>query len=119
MPFGLKGAPATFQRLVNRVLRGLEESSGAYVDDIIVFSTLWVDHIRHLRAVLGRLKEAELTAKVSKCHFGVTACSYLGFVVVGGLVKLELSKVQAVLDFPTPTYKTGVRAFLGLTGYYR
>eukprot|EP00731_Ephydatia_muelleri_P001970 Em0001g1970a len=119
MPFGLKGAPATFQRLVDRVLQGLEEFSGAYIDDIIVFSKLWTDHVRHLQAVLGRLQLAGLTVKISKCHFGVTACSYLGFVVGGGLVKPEPSKVQAVLNFPTPTDKTGVRAFLGLTGYYR
>ena len=119
MPFGLKGAPATFQRLVDRVLQGLEEFSGAYIDDIIVFSKLWTDHVRHLQVVLGRLQLAGLTVKISKCHFGVTACSYLGFVVGGGLVKPELSKVQAVLNFPTPTDKTGVRAFLGLTGYYR
>ncbi|KAL5506420.1 hypothetical protein EMCRGX_G008052 [Ephydatia muelleri] len=119
MPFGLKGAPATFQRLVDRVLQGLEEFSGAYIDDIIVFNKLWTDHVRHLQAVLGRLQLAGLTVKISKCHFGVTACSYLGFVVGGGLVKPEPSKVQAVLNFPTPTDKTGVRAFLGLTGYYR
>ena len=119
MPFGLKGAPATFQRLVDRVLQGLEEFSGAYIDDIIVFSKLWTDHVRHLQAVLGRLQLAGLTVKTSKCHFGVTACSYLGFVVGGGWVKPEPSKVQAVLNFPTPTDKTGVRAFLGLTGYYR
>ena len=77
------------------------------------------DHVRHLQAVFEPLKGAGLTAKDSKCHFGVTACSYLGFVVGGDLVKPEPSKVQAVLNFPTPTDKTGVRAFLGLTGYYR
>ena len=119
MPFGLKGAPATFQRLVDRVLQGLEEISSAYIDDIIMFSKSWADHVRHLQAVFGRLKGAGLTAKASKCHFGVTACSYLGFVVGGGLVKPEPSKVQTVLNFPTPTDKTGVRAFLGLTGYYK
>ena len=100
--------------MVDRVLQGLEEFSGAYIDDIIVFSKLWTDHVRHLQAVLGRLQLAGLTVKTSKCHFGVTACSYLGF---GGLVKPEPSKVQAVLNFPTPTDKTGVRAFLGLTGF--
>lgn len=101
------------------MLHGLDEMCGAYIDDIIVYSKSWEDHVRHLRTVLGRLREAGLTAKASKCHFGVTACSYLGFVVGGGLVKPEPSKVQAVLNFPTPTDKTGVRAFLGLTGYYR
>ena len=119
VPFGLKGAPATFQRLVDRVLQGLEEISGPYIDDIIVFSKSWADYVRPLQAVIGLLKGAGMTAKASKCQFGVTACSYLGFVVGGGLVKPEPSKVQAVLHFPTPTDKTGVRAFLGLAGYYR
>ena len=90
------------------MLQGLEEISGAYIDDIIVFSNSWADHVRHLHAVFGRLKGAGLTAKASKCHFGVYACSYLGFVVGGGLVKPEPSKVQAVLNFSTPTDKTGV-----------
>eukprot|EP00731_Ephydatia_muelleri_P003215 Em0001g3215a len=81
MPFGLKGAPATFQRLVDR--------------------------------------GAGLTAKLSKCCFGTTSCTYLGHVVGSGVVRPEPSKVHAVLTFPIPATKTHVRAFLGLTGYYR
>ena len=63
MPFGLKGAPAAFQRLVDRVLHGLEEIGGAYIDDIIVFSKSWADHVRHLQAVFGQLKGGEADCK--------------------------------------------------------
>lgn len=66
-----------------------------------------------------RLKGAGLTAKPSKCGFGLTACTYLGHVVGSGVVRPEPSKVHAVLAFPIPVTKTHVRAFLGLTGYYR
>ena len=119
MPLGLKGAPATFQRLVYRVIRNLESVCEAYIDDLIIFSKSWEEHVSHIRAVLERLKGAWLTAKLSKCCFGTTSCTYLGHVVGSGVVRPEPSKVHAVLTFPIPATKTHVRAFLGLTGYYR
>eukprot|EP00731_Ephydatia_muelleri_P034853 Em0081g18a len=76
----IEGSTSHVSEVGDRVLQGLEEFSGAYIDDIIVFSKVWTDHVRHLQAVLGRLQLARLTVKTSKCHFGVTACSYLGFV---------------------------------------
>ena len=82
MPFGLSGAPATFQRLMDRVLRGLDSFSAAYLDDVIIFSTSWESHLEHLRAVFQRLREAGLKAKPHKCQFGMQQCSYLGHVVV-------------------------------------
>ena len=63
MPFGLQGAPATFQRMMDRVLEGLREYTSAYLDDLIVFSGTWRDHLRHLEAIFTRLGEAGLTAK--------------------------------------------------------
>ena len=119
MPLGLKGAPATFQRLVYRVIRNLESVCEAYIDDLIIFSKSWEEHVSHIRAALERLKGAWLTAKLSKCCFGTTSCTYLGHVVGSGVVRPEPSKVHAVLTFPIPATKTHVRAFLGLTGYYR
>ena len=70
MPFSLKGAPATFQRLMDQVLRGLE-SADAYIDDIEINSPDWESHIRHLREVFARLAEAGLTARPKKCHFAM------------------------------------------------
>ena len=119
MPFGLKGAPATFQRMMDMLLTGLGEYSSAYIDDIIVFSGTWEEHLQHITVILQRLKKAGLTAKPGKCQFGMAECSYLGYRVGNGHVKVERSKVEAVSAFPVPKTKKDVRSFLGLTGYYR
>ena len=119
MPFGLQGAPATFQRLMDQVIRGLGEFLAAYLDDLIVFSETWTEHLQHIRAILQRLREAGLTAKAKKCKFGTDHCVHLGHIVGGGTVYPESAKLQAVRDFPTPQTKKQVRVFLGLTGYYR
>ena len=118
MPFGLQGAPATFQRLMDRVIRGLDFAA-AYLDDLIVVSKTWEEHLEHLRAVLGRLRAAGLTAKARKCEFGAAECNYLGHVVGSGLVKPQESKLFAIKAFSIPATKKEVRAFLGITGYYR
>ena len=119
MPFGLKGAPATFQRLMDTVLQGLQDFSAAYIDDLAIHSDSWDDHLRHVRAVLQRLREAGLTAKPKKCQFGMDQCVYLGYVVGNGVIQPERSKLQGVESFPTPSTKIQVQCFLGLTGYYR
>ena len=119
MPFGLQGAPATFQRLMDRVIQGLGDFSAAYLDDLIVFSETWAEHLQHVRTILQRLREAGLTAKARKCHFGADHCVYLGHVVGGGTVHPESTKLQAVRTFPIPQTKKQVQVFLGLTGYYR
>ena len=116
MPFGLNGAPATFQRLMDQVIRGLHEFSAAYLDDLIIFSSTWKDHLQHVQAVFDRLREAGLTAKPKKCQIVMPHCSY--HIVGGGEIKPELSKIEAVQSFAVPTTKQQVRAFLGLTGYY-
>ena len=119
MPFGLQGAPATFQRLMNRVLLGFEDFSAAYLDDIIIFSETWNDHLHHLRQVLESLKSAGLTVKMRKCQLGMDECSYLEHVVGNGMVRPEAGKLSAIQNFPTPHSKKDVKVFLGLSGYYR
>ena len=119
MPFGLQGGPATFQRLMDSVLRGLEGFSAAYMDDVIIYSETWEDHLRHIDQVLQRIRKAGLTLKMRKCQFAMSECVYLGHVVGGGLVQPEAAKLEAVRSFATPRTKKEVRAFLGLTGYYR
>ena len=118
MPFGLQGAPATFQRLMNCVIRGLEFAA-AYLDDLIVFSESWEDHLIHICSVSERLRKAGLTAKAKKCEFGASECVYLGHIVGSGSVKPETDKTAAIHDFPTPQTKTDVCSFLGIAGYYR
>lgn len=118
MPFGLQGAPASFQRLMDKVITGLTFAS-CYLDDLIIYSYSWTHHLQHVHEVLSRLAEAGLTANVKKCRFGMSSCVYLGHVVGGGSVRPEPSKVLAVANFPRPTSIKIVRAFLGLAGYYR
>ena len=119
MPFGLRGAPATFQRLMDVVLTGMGEYSAAYMDDVVIFSMTWEDHLQHIRQVLQKLQDVGLTIKGRKCQFGMQQCTYLGHVVGMGCLRPEAGKVEAVKQFPTPSTKSDVRTFLGLAGYYR
>ena len=119
MPFGLNGAPASFQRMMDQLTDGLQEYSAAYLDDLVVFSTTWEEHLDHLQTILTRLGEAGLTAKPSKCQFAMDQCVYLGHIVGSGKIQPELSKVEAVQSYPIPETKKQVRSFLGLSGYYR
>ncbi|KAJ1212450.1 hypothetical protein NDU88_000110 [Pleurodeles waltl] len=119
MPFGLKNASATFQRLVNTVLQGLEAFSAAYLDDIAVFSSSWDDHLVHLWKVLEALQKAGLTIKASKCQIGQGKVVYLGHLVGGEQIAPLQGKIQTIIDWVPPTTQTQLRAFLGLTGYYR
>ena len=118
MPFGVRNAPATFQRLVNIVLSGLSGCE-AYLDDIVVYSDSWEDHMAQLRAVFCRLREANLTLNLAKCEFGPATVTYLGKVVGGGQVRPVHSKVEAILSFPPPVTRRGLMWFLGMAGYYR
>ena len=93
MLFGLQGAPATFQRLMDHVIREMNGFASAYLDDLIIYSSSWADHVGHLRRVLERLVGAGLTVKLSKCQFGMSKCTYLGHVIGSGCVVPEPSKV--------------------------
>ena len=103
MPLGLQGAPATFQRHVDKVLQGLEDYAAAYIDDLVIHSTTWEEHLTQIQTVFQCLRLARLTAKPLKCQLGMSRCVYLGHVVGSGLVQPERSKVQGVESFPTPT----------------
>ena len=94
MPFGLHNSPATFQRMMDRVLRGCEEYADAYIDDVGVYSRSWEEHLLHLREVLQRLKDAGLTVKLKKCQFGRGEVSLLGHVVGRGQIKPDPKKLQ-------------------------
>ena len=102
MPFGLQGVPATFQRMMDRLIQGLEGFTAAYLDDLVVYSSTWEEHLQHLRQVFSCLQEASLTAKPKKCQFAMKQCKYLGYVVGNGVVQLELSKIDAVKSFAVP-----------------
>ena len=120
MPFGLTNAPATFQRLMAVVLRGLTPMMClVYLDDIIVFSTTFQEHVERLRLVLGRLREAGLKLKPRKCKLLCEHVRFLGHVVSVQGVSTDPEKIRAIVDWPTPTCVKDVRSFLGMAGYYR
>jgi hypothetical protein len=120
MPYGLKSAPSTFQRLMNNVLMGLIGTRCfVYLDDIIIFGETLEDHHIRLREVLDRLRQYNLKIEPDKCEFLKTELTYLGHVVTGEGVKPDPQKVHAISNFPTPKNRTDVKSFLGLAGYYR
>lgn len=119
LPFGLHGAPATFQRLMDQVLRGCEEWSAAYLDDVVIYSATWEDHLIHLKETLSKIQEAGLTLNVAKCEWAKSETNYLGYHLGNGELKPQVDKVEAVRRSPRPRTKKEVRSFLGLVGWYR
>jgi hypothetical protein len=120
MAFGLCNAPATFQALMNDVLRPfLRRFVLVFFDDILIYSKTWADHLRHLRAVLDELQRHQLFVKRSKCLFGTSSVAYLGHVISAAGVAMDSAKVAAIHDWPPPRSVRAVRGFLGLAGYYR
>ena len=119
LPFGVHGAPATFQRMMDQLLRPHQDYAAAYIDDIIIYSPSWDIHVRQLRAVLGELRKAGLTANPAKCRLGREETTYLGYRVGRGTVRPQEGKVAAIRAWPQPGTKKQVKAFLGLVGYYQ
>ncbi len=119
LPFGLHGAPETFQRMIDHIIRGTEAFTAAYLDDIIIFSTSWQEHLQHLQEVLGRIKSAGLTIRPDKCAVAKEETCYLGHVLGHGVIRPQVGKVEAIKQAGRPTTKKRVRAFLGLVGWYR
>ena len=120
MSFGLTNAPACFSRLMSRVLQNLRwDIALLYLDDIIVFSKTFEEHLVNLSKVFDRLQNAKLTLKPTKCFFGREKIRFLGHIVSAEGLEPLPDKCQAVKEFPTPRKVRDVRAFLGLVGYYR
>ena len=116
--FGMKNSPATFQRLINDVISGLDGCE-AYIDDIIIYSDTREDHLRIIRSFFERLTEAKLTINLAKSEFTRAHVTYLGHVVEQGQVKPVDAKVKVISDFPRPESRKQLMRFLGMAGYYR
>lgn len=120
MPFGLVNAGATFQRLMSRVIGALKSAEVlVYLDDVIVFSDSWHDHVRQLEMVINAFHRANLTVKPSKCVFGASKLKFLGHLISGEGMKPDPDKVKALRELPRPRDITTLRSFLGAAGYYR
>ena len=118
MPFGLQGAPATFQRLMNKVLSGMESFSAACLDDIVIYRNSWQEHLTHLK-VLQKIQQAGLTVNPRKCALAKQELQCLGHILGGGVIKPVKDKVEAIRMRERPTTRRQVKSFLGLVGWYR
>jgi len=119
LPFGLRNAPSTFQRLVDLALAGLTwEVCLVYLDDLIVFSRTFEDHVVRLQAVFDRLRAADLKLKPTKCVLFAQQVKFLGSIVSSNGIAPDPEKVEAVATWPTPQNLTEVRAFVALAAYY-
>ena len=120
LPMGVCNGPATFARLMGRVLDGLQwKTCIAYLDDVIVFAPTFDEHQRRLREVLTRLRQADLRLNPDKCVMGQTEVTFLGHVVSQDGLKVDPGKTRAIDLIPTPRRVRDVRSFLGLASYYR
>jgi hypothetical protein len=120
MSFGLTNTPAYFMYLMNKVfMEYLDKFTVVFIDDILVYSRNEKEHEEHLRLILQKLRDNQLYAKFSKCEFWLKEVSFLGHVITGRGIAVDLGKVRDVLNWEPPTIVSEIRSYLGLAGYYR
>lgn len=120
MPFGLKGAPATFQRLMNAVLSGLNGlKCFIYLDDVVIYANNLTEHNQRLTEIFQRFRQHNLKIQPSKCSFLRKECLYLGHIITEDGIKPDPAKIECVSKFPQPKNSKDIKSFLGLVGYYR
>ena len=120
MPFGLANAPATFQHMINDVLRDyLDIFVVAYLDDLLIFSTNKDEHERHVKLVLTCLREAGLFAKLEKCLFNQNHVDFLGYIISDKGITMDPAKIRTILEWKTPESVRDVQCFLGFANFYR
>lgn len=120
MPFGLHNAPATWQRLIDRVLGpDLEPSVFVYLDDIVICTSSFEKHLEVLTEVLRRLKEAGLSLSRDKCKFCQSEIKYLGYVVNSNGLLADPDKIAAIVQMPTPKNAKEIRQIIGMASWYR
>jgi len=120
LPFGLKNAPATFQRALDMILSGVRwQSCLIYLDDVIIFSRSREDHLQQVDQVLGLLRAAGVTLKLAKCHFFKDRVDYLGHVILPGRLSVAAKATEAIAQAVFPETPTQMRSFLGSCNVYR
>src|SRR6266511_3970871 len=120
MPFGLCNAPATFQRLMNKILRPyIGKFVEVYLDDVIIHSRSKEEHIKHVRAVLQKIREANLKLKPSKCKWFEQELTFVGHVIGINGIRPDPKNIEKIKNAQVPYNTTQLRGFLGLAQYYR
>ncbi|CAO2144897.1 unnamed protein product [Urochloa humidicola] len=120
MPYGVTGGPATFQQQMNTLLGPfLRKFVVVFIDDILIYSKTWEEHLQHIESVFSVLQEQQFKVKLPKCAFAQEQLSYLGHVISVQGVSTDPRKVADVQKWPTPQSVKELRGFLGLAGYYR
>ncbi|KAG8492234.1 hypothetical protein CXB51_009908 [Gossypium anomalum] len=120
MPFGLTNAPTIFMDLMNRIFRPyLDQFVVVFIDDILIYSHNESEHAEHLKIVLQTLRDKQLYAKFSKCKFWLREVSFLGHIVSASGIRVDPSKISAIMDWKPLRNVSEVRRFLGLASYYR
>ena len=120
MPFGLCNAPATFQRVMNYILRDVSGIKAlVYLDDVIIFSETFEDHLRDIKEVFTLIQNAGLKLKLKKCQFMKKSVQYLGHIISRDGIGPDPKTIEKIANYKTPISADEVRSFLGLAGYYR
>lgn len=121
MPFGLKNAPIIFQRTIHNLILDYNMASFCqnYIDDIIIFSHTFEEHILHLKKLFGMLRKENIKLKKTKCEFARNSVAYLGYQISYNKIEPIFSKVQAIKELPAPTDLRAVRSFIGKINYYK
>lgn len=120
MPFGLHSSGATFQRLLDKVIGpAMEPHAYVYLDDIILCSATFEEHLQHLREIFKRIREAGLRINKKKCEFGKPEVEYLGHRVTKDGIKMNEGKIEAIKGLKAPENIKDLRRFMGMTSWYR
>lgn len=120
MPYGLTGAPATFQAVMNHILKPLlKKYVVVFIDDILIYNKCYEEHLQHVKMVFEILKEHQFQVRLSKCVFAQQQLNYLGHVLSSARVATYSSKIAIVKNWPIPSSVKKLRSFLGMAGYYR
>ncbi|XP_068213208.1 uncharacterized protein [Palaemon carinicauda] len=118
MPFGMVNAGATYVKCMQTLLKGLDNVE-SYIDDLLVHTKSWSEHLETLQELFQRIRNANLTVRPSKCILASETVRFLGHEIQGGTLSLQETNISKIQSAPKPKTKKEVRSFLGLTGFYR
>lgn len=121
LPFGLKTAPAIFQRILRNIIRrnNLDSFCVNYIDDILIFSDTFDNHLHHIKELLKAILKEGFRLKLLKCNFAQKSVKYLGHIIGNNVIKPIIDNVISIKNFPTPKNKKNIRQFVGKINFYR